>query len=198
MALRCGGVTWQWIRPRRSRRRGVGAIVVIDRSEVIAALVSHIDRNHPQLGQRLMKMRWGGMRTFEPDRWTWLAVLGAGAGVGNVSRLAVRRVTADAVRVPIPVVSTLGPTFAWFALWRWDTRRWRRRHVTMVLDLTEDRLEDLLREMDAQGLIVDRWEAPRSVGGPAIGLSCRAGDLRRVSAVLDELEPARSAASRPR
>src|SRR5690606_34953566 len=80
-----------------------------------------------------------------------------------------------------------GAVAAWLALWRWDAARWRRRHVALVLDLTPGAAAELVEHLATLGLVVEPWTGPRSAGGTAQGISCRARDLRRVNSALDEL-----------
>lgn len=151
-------------------------------------VAAYIDTHHPRLGSSLMKLRWGGLRTIEPNPVFGAALVGAGtsAGVG-VRRLLGRR-RGGRAWLPLAVAAPGGAVAAWVAVWRWDAARWRRRNVAMMLDLTPDRVTDLVDRLAAQGLRVERWSAPRAVGGAAFGISCRARDLRRVNAALDLLD----------
>lgn len=150
-------------------------------------VAAYIDANHPRLGSSLMKLRWGGLRTIEPNPVLGAALVGAGtsAGVG-VRRLLGRR-RGGRAWLPLAIAAPGGAVAAWVAVWRWDAARWRRRNVAMMLDLTPDRVADLVERLAEDGLRVERWSAPRSIGGSAFGISCRARDLRRVNAAIDQL-----------
>lgn len=162
--------------------------MAVDRSELGQRIAAHIDANHPRLGSRLMKLRWGGLRTVQPDRTTWagLGAIGVGLGAG-VRRLLGRR-SDGRHRLPVVLAAMAGVLSAWVGAWRVDSARWRRSHVTLVLDLPNDVLEDLLERLSLEGLHVERHDEPRGAGGPSTGLTCRLRDLRRVNAALDALD----------
>lgn len=156
--------------------------------EQLVRLAAYIDHNHPKLGARLLRARYGGLRVTEPSRPLTAVVVAGGVGAGVATRQILERLTAGRVRPVSPVV--LGPLLAWTAVWRWDSVRWHRRHVVLVLDLPSGRLEEVIAELAARGLTVERWEGRRGAGGPSTGLSCRLRDLRRVNAALDQLAAA--------
>ncbi|CAN5607324.1 hypothetical protein BH10ACT3_BH10ACT3_14530 [soil metagenome] len=151
-------------------------------------IAAYIDRHHPRLGARLMKLRWGGLRTIEPNPVLGAALVGAGTSAGVGVRHVLGRRRSGRSRVPLAVAAPGGAIAAWIAVWRWDAARWRRRHVSMVLDLTPDRVSALVERLRSDGLPVERWAGPRSVGGSVVGISCRARDLRRVNAAIDQLD----------
>ena len=160
----------------------------MERDPLSQRVAAYIDRHHPRLGSFLMKMRWGGLRTFEPNPVLSAALVGAGTGAGVGVRHVLGRSRAGRSRIPLALAAPVGAVAAWFAVWRWDAARWRRRHVAMVLDLTPDRVSALVERLRSDGLHVERWTAPRSVGSSAFGISCRAQDLRRVNAAIDVLD----------
>ena len=160
----------------------------VDRSDLGARIAAHIDANHPRLGSRLMKLRWGGLRTVQPDRTTWAGIGALGVGVGAASRRLLGRRSDGRHRVPVLPAVLAGFLSAWAGAWRVDSARWRRSHVTLVLDLPNDVLEDLLDRLSSEGLHVERHDSPRGADGSSTGLSCRLRDLRRVNAALDALD----------
>ena len=161
----------------------------VDRKELGAKVAAHIDRNHPRLGGFLMGLRWGGLRTIEPDRTVWAAIVAAGTGLGLAARAGIRR-WRERGRVPLVASALAGTASVWLALWRIDSVRWRRSHVELVLDLPPDLLDRLIDDLRAQGLEVGRHQQRRSVPGTSFGLRCRLGDLRRVNSAIDALEHA--------
>ncbi|MDQ2677140.1 MAG: hypothetical protein M3Y51_00240 [Actinomycetota bacterium] len=162
----------------------------MDARELMARFADHVDHHHPRLGSRLLRARYGGLRVTEPNRTLAAGVLIGGLGVGALSRRLIASLTRGRLRVQLWLVGILGPLLAWSALWRWDSMRWRRRHVVLVLDLPSQQLDRVVDELGERGLQVERWDGPRGVGGASTGLSCRLGDLRRVNAGLDELAAA--------
>jgi len=158
-------------------------------------VASYIDRNHPKFGSLLLKLRWGGLRTIEPTPALGAATLSAGTGAALGVRRALLAGTGGRLRLPLVLAAPGGAAAAWLALWRWDSLRWRRRHVALVLDLTPPAAQDLVAHLAAKGLTVEPWTGPRAAGGAAQGISCRARDLRRVNAAIDELSRETSAAT---
>ncbi|CAB4731398.1 MAG: hypothetical protein F2694_01725 [Actinobacteria bacterium] len=156
-------------------------------SSVSDRIVGHIDRHHPRLGSFLLKLRWGGVRTFEPTPVLGAAVLGAGTSAGLGLSCALGRWQNGRFRVPLALAAPGGTVALWIAVWRWDAARWRRRHISMVLDLTPERLSDLVEKLRNQGLSVERWVGERSAGGSKFGISCRARDLRKVNAAIGQI-----------
>ncbi len=159
----------------------------MDARELMARFAAHVDHHHPRLGSRLLRARYGGLRVTEPNRTLAAGVLLGGVGAGALLRRLVASLSRGRLRVRMWLVGILGPLIAWSALWRWDAVRWRRRHVVLVLDLPTPQLERVVEQLAERGLRVERWDGPRRSGGPATGVSCRLGDLRRVNAALDEL-----------
>jgi hypothetical protein len=160
----------------------------VDRSEIGARIAAHIDENHPRLGSKLMKLRWGGFRTVQPDRGVWAGMGALGLGVGVASRTALGRRRDGRHRLPFGASLAAGIASVWVGAWRLDSVRWHRSHVTLVLDLPHDVLEDLLDRLNDSGLHVERHDEPRGVDGSSSGLTCRLRDLRRVNAAIDQLD----------
>ncbi|UDY35404.1 hypothetical protein [Dermatobacter hominis] len=149
----------------------------------IAALV---DRRAPGVARFLAALRWGGLRTITPDRRTWGVEVALGLGLGLGVREGMRSATAGRVRIPaVPAAAT-----GWFAvhaaLWRWDTVRWRRHRVALVVDLPLDDVVAIVDRLADQGLPVERWERGVRGGDRVHGIWCRAGDVRSVNRAIDE------------
>jgi len=159
-----------------------------ERDPFAQRVASYIDKNHPKLGSRLLKLRWGGLRTIEPSTGLGAALVGVGTGAGLGVRRAAGRRAGGRARVPLALAAPGGALAAWLAVWRWDAARWRRRHVVLMLDLTPDSVDALVERLRSDGLHVERWSGPRSIEGEVFGISCRARDLRRVNAALDMLD----------
>jgi len=151
-------------------------------------IVEYIDHHHPRLGSFLLKLRWGGVRTFEPTPVLGAAVLGAGTSAGVGLSRALGRGRNGRLRVPFALAAPGGTLALWIAVWRWDAARWRRRHISMVLDLTPERLSELVEKLRSQGFSVDRWVGGRSAGGSRFGITCRARDLRKVNAAIGQID----------
>jgi hypothetical protein len=165
-----------------------GTSGVPERDPLSQRIAAYIDTHHPKLGSRLLKLRWGGLRTIEPSTGLGAALVGVGTGAGlGVRRLAGRR-TCGRARVPLALAAPGGALAAWMAVWRWDAARWRRRNVALMLDLTPDRVDELVERLHAEGLAVERWTGPRTIEGEVFGISCRARDLRRVNAAIDAVD----------
>ncbi len=168
----------------RSRVRENGAMGAKER---LQALVEHVDTRHPRLLSRAMKLRFGGLRTIEPDRSLVASVFGVAAATTAVGvRLGGRRGDGRR-RVRWTGALPLSWIGLWLALWRWDSARWRRSHVMVVVDLPSDQLDDLVAELCEQGVVVQRWDRARRADGPRHGVSCRLRDLRRVNAAIDTM-----------
>lgn len=164
----------------------------MDAREALVRLAAWIDHHHPRLGRAVLSLRWGGLRSVRLPALGWGALLGSGAVAGTGARRGAGRVLPPRA-VPGPILSAAGGAgLAWLALWRWDDRRWRRRHVAVVVDLPEDDLQDLARRLGELDLPVQRWERP-AADRSARGLRCRVQDLRRLNGLLDELLGARPA-----
>jgi hypothetical protein len=164
-----------------------GTLGFVNRSDLRADIAAYIDHHHPRFGSALMKMRWGGLRTIQPARTTWAAMGLFGGSLGIASRAALGRRPDGRHRIPLSASLVLGPTGVWAAVWRFDNARWRRTHLTLVLDLPGDVLDDLIAVLAADGVVVERRYGPRSVDGRSTGISCRLRDLRRVNTALDAL-----------
>lgn len=135
-----------------------------------------------------MKLRWGGLRTIQPGRIIWSLVVAAGAGVGLAFRSAVGRGRAGRHRVPALPAVLAGVASTWVGLWRVDSLRWTRSHVSLLLDLPTEVQDQLVDQLRSDGLGVEPWFGPRSVGGSSTGITCRLRDLRKVNAALDAME----------
>jgi hypothetical protein len=149
------------------------------------ALVDHIDHHHPKLGSRLMKLRWGGLRTIEPQP-VLAPAIATGIGAGLTARLVTGRRPDGRPWVPLLPATLLATLGVWIGVWRWDAARWRRSHVMVVVELPDERLDALIARLAEVGLEVQRWDRPRRADGPVHGLSCRLRDLRRVNAAVDD------------
>ena len=134
-------------------------------------------------------MRWGGLRTVELDRTGWSALLGSGAVVGVGVRQAgraVRRARGAAPRgsaAGLLGAASAGAFAAWFVCWRWDTRRWHQKFVTLTVDLPASELEMLAAELQDVAA-VETWEDPVGPGGARRGLLVPTRDVRAVNAAL--------------
>ncbi len=163
-------------------------LVGVEPREIGARVAAHIDRNHPRLGALLLGLRWGGLRTIEPDRTIWALIVAVGAGLGLAARVGAGRGDHGRHRVPLVPSALAGTMSVWLALWRIDSLRWRRSHVRLVLELPPDVLDVLLDQLREQGIPAERHQTRPVAGGPSWGLMCRLRDLRRVNAAIDALE----------
>jgi hypothetical protein len=168
----------------------------VDARNALADLVAAVDERAPGLIRFLAGLRWGGLRTVRPGRSAWLAVAASGTVAGLGARVAVERTvarlggTATAPsgprrRVPAAVAAVVGQVVVWLTLWRWDTFRWRRTRVALVVDLPAPGLVRLVEELRRSGLDVQRWERRDLAGGPVRGVVCRSRDLRAVNRAVD-------------
>lgn len=169
-------------------RAGSARLVAVDLKELGARLAAHIDRNHPRLGSALLGLRWGGLRTIEPDRTVWGLIVASGVGLGLAAREGVGRLAGGRTRVPAVPSAVAGALSVWLVLWRIDSLRWRRSHVTLVLELPPDALDRLIEHLRGEGVPVERHQTRRVAGRSSWGLTCRLRDLRRVNAAIDALE----------
>jgi hypothetical protein len=149
-----------------------------------ADVAEAVERRNPRVIRALLALRWGGLRTIRPDRRTWAAVVAAGSLTGLAVRGLVGRVLGR--RPPAGFAVVAGWAVAWTALWRWDTVRFRRRRVVLTLELTAEVLDELTNRLRADGVAVERWDGPTTVGGRRRGLVCAVRDVRRVNAAIDE------------
>lgn len=177
------------------RRRAVHRVAAatghtgrVDRREVGARIAAHIDRHHPRLGSALLKLRWGGLRTVQPGGGLWAGIGAVGLGMGLASRSVLGRRGDGSHRLPALPSMFAGMLSVWLGLWRLDSVRWRRSHVTLVLDLPQDLLDATIEHLRDQGLSVQPHHGRPTVAGTPSGLTCRLRDLRRVNAVLDGLD----------
>jgi hypothetical protein len=168
----------------------------VDARNSLADLVAAVDERAPGLIRFLAGLRWGGLRTVRPGRGAWVAVAASGTVAGLGARAAVERTVArlggaDAPprgrrrRVPAAVVAVAGQVVVWLTLWRWDTFRWRRTRVALVVDLPAPGLVRLVEDLRFSGLDVQRWERRDRAGGPVRGVVCRSRDLRTVNRAVD-------------
>ena len=161
----------------------------MDARNTLADAVATLDRRAPGFIRFLAGLRWGGLRTVRPDRVTWAAVAVSGTAVGLAGRAAVDRTLGAWLprrfrpRAPLAVLA--GQVAVFLTLWRWDTSRWRRTRVALVLDLPPEDLVDLEVALRDQGLAVERWERRDRAGGPVAGIVCRSRDLRVVNRAVD-------------
>lgn len=176
----------------RSARRHAGATGhndAVDTRNALADAVASLDRRAPGFIRFLAGLRWGGLRTVRPDRVTWAAVAVSGTAVGLAGRAAVDRATGSWLphrfRPPAPLAALAGQVAVFLTVWRWDTSRWRRTRVALVLDLPAQDLVDLEDALRTQGLDVERWERRDRAGGPVAGIVCRSRDLRAVNRAVD-------------
>ncbi len=153
---------------------------------LVGDVTEYVDRRAPGLVRVLAAMRWGGLRTVRPDNRMWFGEAGAALGLGLVTRRAVTAATGNRVRPPGVLSVAIGWSAVHLAVWRWDTVRWRRRRVAMVVDLPVDEVIALTEQLRSIGYDVERWERVR---GPVRvhGIWCRSADLRSVNRELDEL-----------
>lgn len=161
--------------------------VAVDLSARAQDLADYIDHHHPKLGSRLMQLRFGGLRTIEPTPGVVAATVASGAGVGLALRRLAGRRHDGRVRLPLVPIGATGAAVSWLALWRWDSARWHRTRVMVVVDLPDDRLDELVDSLRTRGLDVQRWDRARRADGPNHGLACRLRELRQVNAALDEM-----------
>lgn len=150
------------------------------------AVADYIDEHHPRLGSRLMQLRWGGLRTLEPEPWVLAGVLASGVACGVALRCASGRRGDGRARLPALRAALVATAGMWLGLWRWDAARWRRSHVMVVVDTTSEGLDTLVASLRAEGLDVERWDRTAAADGPRRGVSCRLRDLRRVNSLIDE------------
>jgi hypothetical protein len=168
----------------------------VDARNALADLVAAADERAPGLIRFLAGLRWGGLRTVRPGRSAWVAVAASGTVAGLGARAAVERTVARLGsmdtpatrarrRVPAAVAAVAGQVVVWLTLWRWDTFRWRRTRVALVVDLPAPGLVLLVEELRGSGLDVQRWERRDRTGGPVRGVVCRSRDLRTVNRAVD-------------
>jgi len=154
--------------------------------DLIGSATEYVDRRAPGLVRVLAAMRWGGLRTVRPDNRMWAGEAGAAVGLGIVTRRAVRVLTGDRIRPPSLATVAVGWMAVHLAVWRWDTIRWRRCRVALVVDLPVGEVMQLAEHLRSIGYDVERWERDR---GPVRvhGIWCRSADLRSVNREMDEL-----------
>jgi hypothetical protein len=169
-----------------ARRHHVG----VDAKNRLADAVDSLDHRAPGLVRFLAGFRWGGLRTVRPDRRAWAAVAAGGAAAGLLARAAVGVASGRDEhgrarwRPPLPAAVLGGQGLAWWSLWRWDTARWRRTRVALVLDLTAEDREAALARVRAEGFDAEPWERRDGAGTTVGGIVCRSRDLRAVNRLL--------------
>jgi len=167
----------------------VGLRSDLDLTTAAERVGAYIDHRHPKVVRAILGVRWGGLRTVELDPTGWSALLGAGAVAGATVRAGVRRVrVARGADLPRSTTGLLGAAAggavaAWFVCWRWDTRRWHGRFVSLTVDLPMAELEALAEELQALAP-VETWEDPVGPGGAQRGLLVPTRDVRAVNAAL--------------
>lgn len=166
-------------------RRRLARMGDVDAIDLVGAVTEQVDRRAPGLVRFLAALRWGGLRTIDPDRVTWGAEAAVAVGAGIGLREALRSASRGRLRLPVvpTVVATSVATH--LALWRWDTTRWRQRRVALVVDLPVDDVIDLAASLEESGIQVERWERAARGTGRVHGLWCRSGDLRSVNGAID-------------
>ncbi|MCB1267976.1 MAG: hypothetical protein EKK62_17545 [Acidimicrobiia bacterium] len=156
----------------------------MDAHDVMGRCTEVIDKRAPGLVRFVAGLRWGGLRTVDPDGWTWGAEAAAGVGLGLGARGALRVASGDRVRVPLLPAVLVGWLGSHLAVWRWDTLRWRKRRVALVVDLPVEGVVAIAEQLGADGRPVQRWE--KGSGRSRVhGLWCRAGDVRAVNRAID-------------
>jgi hypothetical protein len=171
------------------RLPSVGRLPDVDLAGTAERVGAYIDHHHPKVVRALLGVRWGGLRTVELDPTGWTALLVAGAASGVAVRSGARAARrARGATVPRSATgllgaAALGGTVAWFCCWRWDTRRWRGRHVALTVNLPASDLEALAAELQAVAA-VETWEDPVGPGGARRGLLVPTRDVRAVNAAL--------------
>lgn len=149
------------------------------------ALSEAIDRRAPGLVRFLAALRWGGLRTIRPDPLVWSVESATAVGAGLGVRAGVTALTRGRLRVPVVAAVATAAIGTHMAIWRWDTLRWRRHRVALVVDLPASELIGLAEELTAAGLPVERWERGVRAGRRVHGLWCRTGDVRAVNRAID-------------
>ena len=167
----------------------MGVLSDVDLTAAAERVGAYIDHRHPKVVRAILGVRWGGLRTVELDPTGWSALLGTGAVAGVAVRGVARAVRrARGTTVPRSAGGLLGAAAAggfaaWFFCWRWDTRRWHGRYVSLTVDLPPSELEALADELQAVAA-VETWEDPFGPGGARRGLLVPTRDVRAVNAAL--------------
>lgn len=157
-------------------------------SSVTQRLIDHVERHHPKFGSAVMKLRWGGLRSLEPAPMLVAVVLAIGSAGGIALRRAIGKRSDGRARIPLVGAIPVGASLAWLSLWRWDDARWRRSHITLVLDRPSKDIDSMVSALLEQGLVVQRWYGRSQLGATSGGLTCRLRDLRRVNAMVGGME----------
>ncbi len=156
--------------------------------QTLGSLAEVIDRRAPGFVRFVAALRWGGLRTVRPGPIIWVGESAAALVVGLGLRGGTASVSRGRIRVPLGLAVFAGGLAAHLSLWRWDTLRWRRRRVALVVDLPVDALIALADDLEAAGLPVERWERGVRAGRRVHGLWCHAGDVRAVNRAIDGVD----------
>ena len=171
----------------------MGILSDVDLTAAAERVGAYIDHRHPKVVRAILGVRWGGLRTVELDPTGWSALLGSGAVTGVAVRSGVRAVRRARGAAPRRSAAGLlgaavaGGFTAWFVCWRWDTRRWHRKFVSLTVDLPPAELEALAAELQDVAA-VETWEDPFGPGGARRGLLVPTRDVRAVNAALGARE----------
>ncbi|MBS1837350.1 MAG: hypothetical protein JST64_06590 [Actinobacteria bacterium] len=153
--------------------------------DLIGSITESVDRRAPGFVRFLAALRWGGLRTIRPDVFTCSLESAAAVGAGVGARAAVSAASRGRVRPPLATTVALGAIATHLCVWRWDTLRWRRSRVALVVDLPVSDLVRLAEDLTAAGMPVERWERGVRSGRRVHGLWCRTGDVRAVNRSID-------------
>lgn len=155
--------------------------------DLLGSVAEVVDRRAPGFVRFVAALRWGGLRTVRPGPVVLTAEAGAAVLLGVGFRSAVDVAGRRRIRVPLPAAVLIGGVATHLAVWRWDTARWRRRRVALVVDLPADAMSGLVADLAGLGLDVERWERGVRAGTRVHGLWCRTGDVRAVNRRIDEI-----------
>lgn len=153
--------------------------------DAFGTLTEAIDRRAPGLVRFLAALRWGGLRTIRPDPLMWSVESATAVGAGLGVRAGITALTRRRLRLPLIASVATAAIATHLAIWRWDTLRWRRHRVALVVDLPASELIGLAEDLTAAGLPVERWERGVRAGRRVHGLWCRTGDVRAVNRAID-------------
>lgn len=166
---------------------GVARMAGMGIHRAVGTATEMVDRRAPGFVRFLAALRWGGLRTFRPDPLSWALESVAALGVGLGLRSVVSAISRGRVRPHHGPVLVAGALITHLSVWRWDTLRWRRHRVALVVDLPFDALVTLVDDLTAAGMPVERWERGVLAGSRIHGLWCRTSDVRAVNRSIDAL-----------